>query len=115
MRRDAGDLLVRKTDRARIRGDHTGDGIDQRGLARAVRADDTVDLARIDRERHIGHGGDASETNRERVDFKERHRRAPWQLASLAARSTAWRAAATPIWRRDRPILSARTRAYRAE
>src|ERR1700733_15383649 len=115
MRRDAGDLLVGKTDQARMRGDHAGDGVDQRGLARAVRADDAVDLARLDRERHVGDGGNTSEADRERVDFKKRHRRAPWLVAWQAARSTAWRAAAVPIWRRDRPVLSAGTGAYRAE
>src|SRR3984885_6857654 len=115
MRRDAGNFSIRKPDRAGMRRDHTGDGIDQRGLARTIGADDAVDLARIDHERHIGDGGNAAEANRERVDFKKRHRQAPWQVVWQVARSTAWRAAAPLVWPPDQPVLSAGTTACRAE
>src|SRR5580698_6746007 len=115
MRGDAGNLLVRKPDRTGMRGDHAGDGVDQRGLARTIGPDDAVDLARLDRERHIGDRSNAAETNRERVDFKKRHRRAPWRVAWPAVRSTVWRAAAVQVWQRDRPVLSAGTEVCRAE
>src|ERR1700721_3468984 len=92
MWRDAGNFSIRKPDRAGMRRNHAGGGIDQRGLARTVGADDAVDLAGINHERHIGDGGNAAEANRERVDFKKRHRRAPWQVVWLGARATAWAA-----------------------
>src|ERR1700733_5779667 len=100
MRRDAGNFSIRKADRTGMRRDQAGDGIDQRGLARTIGPNDAVDLARINHERHIGDGGTPAETNRERVDFKKRHRRAPWQVVWQAARPAVSRAAADLVWRR---------------
>src|SRR5580698_10338810 len=98
-----------------MRGDHAGDGVDQRGLARAIGTDDAVNLTGIHHQRHVSDGGNAAEANRERIDFKKRHRRAPWQVAWPAARSTAWRAATSPVWRRGRPVPSAGTGVCRVE
>src|ERR1700722_9318838 len=107
MRRDTGNLSIRKPDRTGMRRDHPGDGIDQRGLTGAIGADDAVDLAGVHHERHIGDGGNAAEANRERIDFKKRHKRAPWQVVWQAVRSTVWGAAKIPASRRGQPTLSA--------
>src|SRR5579871_4403040 len=80
MRGVACNLPFREADRTRLRTHHAGHGIDERGLARAVGTDDAVNLAGRHRQRDLGHGGNATETNGKRGDLKERHRTAPWLM-----------------------------------
>ena len=49
-----------------------GDEIEQRGLARAVRADDADQFAFVDRERQCVDGGDAAEAARQPGDVEQR-------------------------------------------
>jgi hypothetical protein len=70
--RQARDIAPRDRNPAGIRSEHAGDDPHQRGLASAVRPDQTEELAAFDREAHPGDGGHATEADGERIDFESR-------------------------------------------
>ena len=61
VRRAARDLVALEADRARGRRQRAGEHVEDRALARAVRADQAEDLALLDLERHVVDGGEAAE------------------------------------------------------
>src|SRR5262245_9935650 len=63
---------------ASIRTERTGDEIEQRGLARAVRAHDPDDLALAHAETHAAHRTDSTERLRHVRDLEECHRVNPF-------------------------------------
>src|SRR5580698_1998931 len=71
--RKRGDIAAAETDGATVRPDDTGDGIDQRCFAGAVRSDQAVDLAFLDTHGHAAHRGDATEADNDIVEGKEGH------------------------------------------
>ena len=71
-RRKPGDVLAVEMDRPVGWWQRAGDEIEQRRFARAVRADETDDLATRDLERDVRHGHQASEAARHVADFEER-------------------------------------------
>jgi hypothetical protein len=65
------DLFTRQVDRPRILGQLAGDLQDQRGLARAVRADDGVQLVASNVERQITGGDQSAEAFDQPFDAKQ--------------------------------------------
>ena len=59
-------------DAAGVGREHAGHQVEQGGLAGAVRADQRVDLARVDREAGVGDGADAAEMLRDACDLEHR-------------------------------------------
>jgi len=70
MRLKALDLRAEQPDRAAIAGQVTGEKVEERGLARAVRADDEPALARHDLERDIVDRGQAAERLLQAADLE---------------------------------------------
>src|SRR5688572_28032161 len=73
MRARAGDLSAIQEDAARARREGPGEEIEERRLARAVRADDRVQAARRDRQAHVLHRGQRAEGFAEIFCFEECH------------------------------------------
>ena len=74
MMRRAGDRLSLEQDAARGRRVDEADQVEDRGLAGAVRPDDGVDLALVDRKAHTVDRDHAAETHAEIFDREEAHR-----------------------------------------
>ena len=74
VRRQVVDLVSVETDPAR-RADESGEAVDERGLAGAVRADQPDDLALVDVEIDLVDGLEAAERHRHRRRLEEAHRR----------------------------------------
>src|SRR5262249_18890952 len=85
-------VAIEQPDRSRVGRDLAGDQVEQRGLARAVRADDQAPLAGLDRERDIARDAQAAERLAQVVEGERGH----------GLRSAAGRAAA-PLNRAPRP------------
>jgi hypothetical protein len=62
----------RGQDGARARGEEAGEGVEDRGLARAVRADEADELALTNGEGHVLVGGEAAEALGQPLDPEER-------------------------------------------
>src|SRR5690606_20259171 len=74
VRRQAGQFASVERDAAGARHVDAGEQVEQRGLAGAVRADDRVNRARVDRKRQSLHRVDAAEFPGEPVDAQSAHR-----------------------------------------
>src|SRR5262249_42598616 len=75
--RQARDLLAGESDRAGVVAQEARDAVDERGLARAVRADQAEALALRDLEAHLGERGEAAEALRQAADREQRAHRRP--------------------------------------
>ena len=80
-------VLVTEGDAARVDGVVAGDEIEQRGLAAAVRADQAVDLAGLDVERHVVNGDDTAEPAGDGVSAQRGHGRDHSPVGRMARRS----------------------------
>ncbi len=74
MRGHAGDVLAVEDQPAEGRIVDARDDVEDRRLAGAVGPDDREDLARLDRERHVGDCPDPAEIHHEPFDCQEAHR-----------------------------------------
>src|SRR6266849_1274574 len=81
-----GDLASLESDRSPVDRVLADDGVEQRGLARSVGADQAVDLPRRDREAHVLVRDHAAERLADVLDFEDRGHQPP----SEAASSTPW-------------------------
>src|SRR5581483_4837522 len=66
------DALALEADLPLVGPVHPGDAVEQRGLAGAVGADEPVDAARLERERHVVHRRDSAEALHHPVDLEDR-------------------------------------------
>src|SRR5216683_562833 len=72
VRLEAADRLAVEDDAAGVGGDEAGEQVEERGLAGAVGAEDAGDLAGLEREGDVLHGGEAAEALGEALDLEER-------------------------------------------
>ena len=70
MHRQRGDVLAEEADAAGRRQEIAGDGVEQRGLARAVGADDRAPLAGCDPHVDAGEGHQGAEVPRHAVELQ---------------------------------------------
>ena len=66
-----GDVAILEDDPPALRPVAAGDAVDDRGLARAVRADDREQLALADMEAHLGERAHAGKAQGDIVDFQQ--------------------------------------------
>ncbi len=85
----AQDVLAVETDRAAGRACQPGYGVEQRGLASAVGADQSQHLVAVHPQRDAVHGRQAAEAHGQPVQFK--HGMLPCAGAAAAAGRTGWR------------------------
>src|SRR2546426_11789086 len=86
MGRDPGQVAAAEEHATVVGGEVAGDAVEERGLARAVRADETHQLAGLDGEVHVVHGGDAEETLDETANLQQRHQRSARAPAARRSR-----------------------------
>ena len=76
VRRRASQVLAVEHDASLVRAVEARDEVEERCLARAVRADQPADLPGVELQRHVGEGEDAAEPPRDVLYRQERHRNA---------------------------------------